>query len=743
MSISRPLLIMPGTKRSRHPMQVPAAARGASGDGTAWYFVEPVKATTAGAAWTLSANKAALLWDGGPTTATALDLGGHAYMIFALENADQLYAVVQEDWASVVSPSVICPIAWVDAHLDLTPRLLGSTITFVMQTSDGSLYTYGAAPGGALPYPAGATGVGLVGSAFPTVTDMRLATRGSSVMVLLNNGNLAYLATAGAPATSTLVTLPRFSATDVIPRVLGINADPVAGIWYALVEYDPGVATYRGLVVLQASTVAATNDTDWSIAYTILDMTVAPSSTPATPGMDVADASTFSIGGPLSPVSWTFLFDERAGGFGTGFNLFHTGIDFSTGLLNNIFVSGPVTVYFAAGATATFGSQIVGFPGPVTPGTYYLYATLGLGFFLGTSVPSGSAAIMTVTVTGRISDTYTPVQGVTGGTLSDDITLSNPQTLPSSHSMTMEASGLETHSGMFITFDPSKPVQENATAAYAGNTIGFRTDDVSFSLSSDWSDPLYANQIQISVLADQTAPGFFNGSTTWDSLPTACVQAPTGSSVPSSFTVVAGVTVQVGPTVSATPIIGAATPPPPPVVQALGIGPQGETLVNAGTGWSYWAPGISPRSSAFSDVVTGTFISRFGSGTPSPICIDFEMIDGTGALDTNPLRQACYDAPNNVYYGVFSDGDLRQRIGAVPAAWTILSVSFVPTPSFTPMALRLRGDILQCIYGAGNQVFLVTYNRATGAVTRAAPVPFPVYEHNGPGSMFGVAAFLN
>ena len=123
-TITRPLLLTTNARRSREALQVPAAMRA----GSAWLLSYPMVATAGATTWTLSAAKAALVWDTGtntPTTSTTLDLANHAYMVFALAGTDQCYAVAQEDWLAVSSGSVVCPIAWVDSHHDLVPRLLG------------------------------------------------------------------------------------------------------------------------------------------------------------------------------------------------------------------------------------------------------------------------------------------------------------------------------------------------------------------------------------------------------------------------------------------------------------------------------------------------------------------------------------------------------------------------------------------------------------------------------------------
>ncbi len=287
MAVLRPLMLVSGAKRSTSPLQVPGAGRGGVSDGRiTWFFTAPVTCKTPLHTWTLTPFVPALLWDivnQVPTDNTFLDILNHAHIIFCLDNQDGLYAVQQESWAQVVVSGDICPLAWVDPQHDLTPRLLGPVSgvgLFVWQTGTTLTANYGTFTTGTLAYPTvsgpipNPTGAGIV-----TITSNRIATLGIGAMIILETGNLAYLATPTDPTTAVLVEFPDFTAPGAPRRCIGINGNAATGEWWALVQYDKHPPNQYGQLILQSSVEAAVNATDWSLVYTAEDMSVPHSTT--------------------------------------------------------------------------------------------------------------------------------------------------------------------------------------------------------------------------------------------------------------------------------------------------------------------------------------------------------------------------------------------------------------------------------------------------------------------------------
>lgn len=286
MAILRPRMLIPGGRRTTALLQVPGTGRGGNADGTiTWYFQVPVQCKTPNFSWTLSPFKAALLWDitsQGPTGSTSLDILNHAYMIFCRDNMDGIYAVRQEDWPSVSPSGDICPIAWVDAHYDLSPRLFGpQAIAGLFAWSTGSIPAvagaYGTYGTGALTYPPtpdGTPGARGPAGSFEAITQHRVAAWGTGAMLILTNGRLVYLSNPGDTSTAVEVAWPALLAPDVLPRCKAINGNRTTGEWWALVEYDAGAMTTSGLVVFRSTTQAAVNDTDWTLSYVVEDMTI-------------------------------------------------------------------------------------------------------------------------------------------------------------------------------------------------------------------------------------------------------------------------------------------------------------------------------------------------------------------------------------------------------------------------------------------------------------------------------------
>lgn len=745
MAIIRPVLTLPGQKRSRELLQFPNTGRSTQADGTtAWYFQAKVKAKTPHFTWTLSPFVPAIIWDtsaGGPTGATGLDLANNAYLVFCLDNTDQLYAVRQDQWAFVTDASDLCPIAWVDSHHDLVPRLSAPVrlLFACLSGSVGGPDAYGDNVVGTLAYPSvGSTAPGPVGSVYPSVSANRLASLNGALMAVLKTGQLAYLPTPDDPTSAVLVDLPRFTATDVTPRCLGINSNPTTGTWWALVEYDPGATTHHGVVVLSSTVQAATASTNWALAYTIIDMGSAPS---ATPGMAPADAATYGQAPPYTPVSGEVLYVP-----GTGYSLFYQKFFVAydgTGVLWAISIIAGITVYYPDNTTGSVGPQFVPFPGTPSPGTYSLWShrTLGVGLTLSGGVPSGAAVLMSVTVTPRADAIYHPKWGNTLYRFVDNVTVSEPQTFPHP---TLETFGRFMDSditayGTFINIPT--PYYE---AIYTSGNVGVRTDNISITAGRNVANPLCYCYFQFGVYGDERSDctsNFFlhiiaNG-VFWSNPDEGTVERATVLPHTCGYATGFEVDYTSGPTIEAVAFIGSTIPTP----QYFGIGPNGETLVNPGSGtwylWHYVGTTVFQTATHLAEPPSVQYLAAlFGGGTSTAVVVDGVLLDASGLLDANPVVLAYYDGGSSTYYAVWPDASLRTRAGPAGTAWVKVVDGMVGHGSLLPCALRLRSDgITECIYDQGSTVFLARYDPTTNTVTTSAGEPFP-------GGNFGVAAFL-
>lgn len=136
MAIITTSVRLPVSRRSNTPLQINACTRVRLPGGIGWQVGVDAPAFTAAQSWVIAKQVNALIWG---TRAAALSLD-HAWIIFTLPGGAQLYAIEQENWATLAASMDVCQVAWIDANHDLVPKLTGAiappTPPIIVVTSD-------------------------------------------------------------------------------------------------------------------------------------------------------------------------------------------------------------------------------------------------------------------------------------------------------------------------------------------------------------------------------------------------------------------------------------------------------------------------------------------------------------------------------------------------------------------------------------------------------------------------------
>lgn len=281
---------LPPAHAGANPLRVPGVRIRSTPAGLSVQLERDTVAVPAStSAWTVEMKRGCQLW--GSPSVKVLDLA-FAYMTFGVPGDPQLYAIEQSAWPAFAAGTDALPLAWVDSHDALTPRLsfaavvLAKTFAFLSGGSnqhvptdaptDTYFHQYMTDTSGLLAYPipdgsnaalaySGLTGIyendsgnGIASSpAELGASHDRIAANGNNVTLITgDNGELWYTSPPDNSAASVQCSIaePASFGSITTHHVLAVNYDPAAHCWrilYESINQSGATIVNRGVFVLK------------------------------------------------------------------------------------------------------------------------------------------------------------------------------------------------------------------------------------------------------------------------------------------------------------------------------------------------------------------------------------------------------------------------------------------------------------------------------------------------------------